>query len=365
MTALTIENLSKDYGGGAALRGFSLEVADGELVAIVGPSGCGKSTLLRTVAGLEEETSGTVRLGGRVLNGLAPRDRDVALMFQSYTLLPHLTVAENLAFGLKLRGTPRAKREAAARETARLLGIENLLARLPAEISGGERQRVALGRSILRSPQAFLFDEPLSSLDAQMRLQLRVEIQRLHQRMRVPMLFVTHDQNEALTLGDRVVVLNQGVIQQVSPPEELYRRPANAFVASFIGAPGMNLFAGRVEEDDADLGLRFVSPALSFPVPRDREALLRGRGAVTAGIRPEHLRPAGGNGAAPSEALLRGEVTAAERQAGQTTLYQQQGAISFAARVAGDFSAHAGEARSWSFDPADLFFFDAEGGAIR
>ena len=371
MTALIIENLNKDYAGAgtasrgpAALRDFSLEVADGELVAIVGPSGCGKSTLLRTVAGLEEETSGTVRLGARVLNGRAPKDRDVALMFQSYTLLPHLTVAENLAFGLKLRGVPRAEREVQAREAARLLGIENLLARLPAEISGGERQRVALGRAILRKPQAFLFDEPLSSLDAQMRLQLRVEIQRLHQRMRVPMLFVTHDQNEALTLGDRVVVLNHGVIQQVSPPEELYRRPANAFVASFIGSPGMNLFAGRIEEI-AGVGLRFVSTALSFDIPRERESALRGLGEVTAGVRPEHLRAAALEAAGAGEIVLRGEVTASERQAGQTTLYQQQAGVTFAARITGDFPARSGEARGWTFDPADLFFFDSTGAALH
>ncbi|MCD6025162.1 MAG: ugpC [Fibrobacteria bacterium] len=370
MTALKIENLSKDYGGSAgaaALRDFSLEVADGELVAIVGPSGCGKSTLLRAIAGLEEETSGTVRLGGRVLNGRAPKDRDVALMFQSYTLLPHLTVAENLAFGLRLRGIPRAARETQARDTARLLGIENLLARLPSEISGGERQRVALGRAILRRPRAFLFDEPLSSLDAQMRLQLRVEIQRLHQRMQVPMLFVTHDQTEALTLGDRVVVLNRGVIQQVSPPDELYRRPANAFVASFIGSPGMNLFAGRVEEDPAALGLRFVSPALSFAVPPDREAAVRPtskeRAGITAGIRPEHLRPAEA-GSAEAGGLLIGEVAASERQAGQTTLYHQHEGAGFAARVPGDFSVRPGAVARWTFDPADLFFFDANGARI-
>jgi multiple sugar transport system ATP-binding protein len=365
MTSLKIENLSKDYGGRpsagsgegspAALRNFSLEVADGELVAIVGPSGCGKSTLLRTLAGLEEETSGTMTLGGRALNGRAPKDRDLALMFQSYTLLPHLTVLENLAFGLKLRGEPRASREAQARETAALLGIDRLLARMPAEISGGERQRVALGRAILRRPKAFLFDEPLSSLDAQMRLQLRVEIQRLHQRVRVPMLFVTHDQTEALTLGDRVVVLDRGEIQQVAAPEELYRRPANAFVASFIGAPGMNLFAGRIE------GARFVSPALSLDLPPARaEGILRaarGNPEVTLGIRPERLRPADPG----TEAPLRGEVTASERQAGQTTLYHQQGGAVFAARVPGEFPARPGEPRAWTFEAEDLFFFGADG----
>lgn len=355
MARLIIERLDKVYPGGThALRDFSLEVADGELVAIVGPSGCGKSTLLRMLAGLEEETSGVIRLGDRALNGLAPKDRDLALMFQSYTLLPHLTVAENLAFGLKLRGTPRALRTQKAREAAALLGIENLLHRLPSEISGGERQRAALGRAVLRSPRAFLFDEPLSSLDAQMRLQLRVEIQRLHQRTPVPMLFVTHDQSEALTLGDRVVVLERGLVRQIATPEDLYQRPANAFTASFIGAPGMNLFPGKVE--DAESGPRFVSPAFCFE-PTERQAgRLRGRTAVTAGIRPERLRA--GNAGSP----LRGEVTAVERQAGQATLYLQNAGIMFAAKAGTDFSARVGDPTAWDFDKADIFLFDSETG---
>jgi multiple sugar transport system ATP-binding protein len=359
MATLLIENLGKRYGkpGGAgawALRDFSLEITDGELVAIVGPSGCGKSTLLRMLAGLEDETAGTIRLGERVLNGLAPKDRDLALMFQSYTLLPHLTVEENMAFGLKLRGESKASRTAKAREAARLLGIESLLGRLPSEISGGERQRAALGRAILRSPSAFLFDEPLSSLDALMRLQLRVEIQRLHQRVKVPMLFVTHDQSEALTLGDRVVVLNRGVMQQVATPEDLYRRPANAFVASFIGAPGMNLFAGRVERDagGAPDSAHFVSPALSFGLTPEQVKRIGGLSEVTAGIRPEHLRRAN-----TESAGLRGEVTAVERQAGQATLYMQNGEVSFAAKAGEDFSARPGDTAGWTFDPGEVFFF--------
>jgi multiple sugar transport system ATP-binding protein len=360
MAALILENLGKRYGrekdGGAwALRDFSLEIRDGELVAIVGPSGCGKSTLLRMLAGLEEESTGTIRLGGRVLNGLAPKNRDLALMFQSYTLLPHLTIAENLAFGLKLRGEGKTARLEKAREAARLLGIEPLLQRLPSEISGGERQRAALGRAILRSPSAFLFDEPLSSLDAQMRLQLRVEIQRLHQRMRVPMLFVTHDQSEALTLGDRVVVLNRGVIQQVAPPEELYRRPANAFTASFIGAPGMNLFPGRLERGGDEDKPRFVSPALSFDLTPELAARARGLDEVTVGLRPEHLRRA--EATANPTCALRGEVTAVERQAGQATLYLQHGGTSFAAKAGEDFSARPGDITGWSFDAAHLFLF--------
>lgn len=357
MAALTITGLGKRYGadGPWALRGFDLAVGDGELVAIVGPSGCGKSTLLRMLAGLEDETTGTVLLGDRALNGLPPRERDLALMFQSYTLLPHLTVAENLAFGLRLRGIPRAERARRARDTARLLGVESLLARLPSEISGGERQRVALGRAVLREPSAFLFDEPLSSLDAQMRLQLRVEIQRLHQRVKVPMLFVTHDQSEALTLGDRVLVLNRGVIQQVAPPEALYRNPANAFVAAFIGAPGMNLFPGRVENGSGPAA-RFLSPALAFDLPASLAAQAAGRTALTVGVRPEHLRAAD-----PADAPLRGTVTAVERQAGQTTLYLQHGDVSFAARGAG-FDARPGDATGWTFDACDAYAFDAASG---
>jgi ABC-type sugar transport system ATPase subunit len=368
---LTIEKLGKRYAGSGtwALRDFSLEVGDGELVAIVGPSGCGKSTLLRILAGLEEETSGTILLGkrgegpsARILNGLAPRDRDLALMFQSYTLLPHLTVEENMGFGLKLRGVPRAERARRVGETARTLGIEPLLARLPSEISGGERQRAALGRAVLREPVAFLFDEPLSSLDALMRLQLRVEIQRLHLRARVPMLFVTHDQGEALTLGDRVVVLEGGVIRQVASPEDLYARPANAFVASFIGAPGMNLFAGRVERGAANTsGARFVSPALSCALTEEQAARVGGLDEVTVGLRPENLRRA-----ETPDAPLRGEVTAVERQAGQATLYLRGGGdVPFAARAGTDFSARAGDALGWTFDAEDVFLFGgAEGSRL-
>lgn len=365
MASLHIDNLGKRYdkSGAWALRDFSLEVGDGELVAIVGPSGCGKSTLLRMVAGLETETTGIIRLGDRVLNGLAPKDRDVALMFQSYTLLPHLTIEENLAFGLKLRGVPKTERVRRAREAAGMLGITPLLGRLPSQISGGERQRAALGRAILRDPAAFLFDEPLSSLDAQMRLQLRVEIQRLHQRTRVPMLFVTHDQSEALTLGDRVLVLNRGEIQQVASPEELYRRPANAFVASFIGAPGMNLFAGRVQADNGEdgddatrtghaPGKRFVSPALNFRLSPARAAQLAEGMEITVGLRPEHLRRADG-----ASARVHGTVTAVERHAGQTTLYLEHGPTPFAARLADDFSSRPGDACGWTFDDADVFVF--------
>jgi multiple sugar transport system ATP-binding protein len=370
MATLHIERLGKRYGnsGDWALRDFSLTVGDGELVAIVGPSGCGKSTLLRMVAGLEPESAGTIALGTRVLNDLAPKDRDLALMFQSYTLLPHLTVEENLAFGLKLRGVPKAERLTRARGAAETLGLMRLLARLPSEISGGERQRAALGRAILREPAAFLFDEPLSSLDAQMRLQLRVEIQRLHQRVRVPMLFVTHDQSEALTLGDRVLVLNRGAIQQIAPPEELYLRPANAFVASFIGAPGMNLFAGRLVKDAATSGAaRFESSLFTLDLPPALAAAVAELGdgePLTLGVRPEHLKRTEPHTVGPA---VTGTVTAVERHAGQATVYlerrEEAGAVSFAARTPEAFAIRPGDATSWTFEAHDVHLFAGPNGA--
>ncbi len=355
MERLTLTDLGKTFPGDVrALEGFSLEVGDGELVAVVGPSGCGKSTLLRLIAGLEEESFGTIRLGERVLNGLPPKDRDVAIVFQSYTLLPHLTLAENLGFGLKLRGETRQNRETKVLEIARLLGIESLLGRHPDAVSGGERQRTALGRAILRRPGIFLFDEPLSSLDAQTRLQLRVEIQRLHRRLNTPMLFVTHDQSEALTLGDRVVVLNRGRIQQIATPEELVRHPANTFVAAFIGAPGMNLFPGRPETVGGQV--HFRSAALEFSLSPEAASRLGNRAEVIAGIRPEHLvaeNPSTRGG-------LVGEITAVERQAGQICLYLHHGGISFAARLPeAPENAGVGETMGFGFDPARIAFFDA------
>ena len=356
MSALIIKNLSKTFPGGTrALRDFSLQVEEGELVAIVGPSGCGKSTLLRIVAGLEEASSGTVQLGGRTLDGLHPKDRDVGMVFQSYTLLPHLTVSENMAFGLKMRGVSKKDRTTKAVETARLLGIENLLDRLPSEISGGERQRAALGRAILRQPGVYLFDEPLSSLDAQMRLQVRVEIQKLHQRSPVPMLYVTHDQSEALTLGDRIMVLHQGSIQQVAPPEEIIRRPTNTFVAAFIGAPGMNLVRGRIET--VENSVRFISPPLNFTLPPEQASILRGHGEVLAGIRPEHLSP-------EMNGSLRGEVTVVERQPPGCCLYVKNGETTFAVRTHEVLSVRTGETMAFGFDADKVLFYGTESGEL-
>ena len=352
MPALILEKISKTYAGGVeALRDFNLKVAEGELAAIVGPSGCGKSTLLRIIAGLETPSAGTVRLGEKSLDGLHPKDRDVGMVFQSYTLLPHLTVGENMAFGLKMRGVPRPERHHRAAEIARLLGIEPLLTRLPSEISGGERQRAALGRAILRQPGVYLFDEPLSSLDAQMRLQVRVEIQKLHQRSSVPMLYVTHDQSEALTLGDRVVVLNRGQIQQVAPPEAILGRPENTFTAAFIGSPGMNLLRGTFETRGRDL--HFQSPALNFILPPEKVSAVRGCREGIAGIRPEHLiADAGGT--------LRGEVKAVERLVPGCCVYLRNGDVPFAVRTPDTIPARPGATLSFRVNPAQVLFYGTE-----
>jgi ABC-type sugar transport system ATPase subunit len=246
MCTVSLQHLGKDHGSTRVLGDVSLEIGAGELLVLVGPSGCGKSTLLRCIAGLETLTRGSILLDGRDVTNVEPRDRDLAMVFQSYALYPHLTVRENLAFGLKMRKTPRAESDARVKEAAAMLGLENLLERKPGQLSGGQRQRVAMGRAVVRRPKAFLFDEPLSNLDASLRGQMRVEIMRLHQRLKSTMIYVTHDQVEAMTLADRIAVLDKGALQQVGKPDDLYARPANLFVARFIGTPEMNVIdAGR------------------------------------------------------------------------------------------------------------------------
>src|SRR5438309_837290 len=244
MAQVVLKDLNKMYDDVHAVKDVNLNILDKEFVVLVGPSGCGKSTTLRMIAGLEEITSGEIQIGNRVVNDLPPKDRDIAMVFQNYALYPHMTVYENMAFGLKLRKYPKAEIQKRVRETAEILGIDPLLDRLPKGLSGGQRQRVAVGRAIVRQPKAFLFDEPLSNLDARMRVQMRMEISRLHQRLAATMVYVTHDQIEAMTMGDRIAVLKNGVVQQLAGPLELYRHPANLFVAGFIGAPPMNLFRG-------------------------------------------------------------------------------------------------------------------------
>ncbi|AWM28285.1 sugar ABC transporter ATP-binding protein [Sinorhizobium fredii USDA 205] len=280
MASVTIQQVRKQYGAVPVIHGVSMDIEDGEFVTLVGPSGCGKSTLLRMLAGLEDISGGEIRIGGRVVNDVAPKERDIAMVFQSYALYPHMTVAENMGFALKLKGEGKAAIEKRVREAADILALGPLLDRLPKQLSGGQRQRVAMGRAIVRHPQVFLFDEPLSNLDAKLRVTMRAEIKDLHQRLKTTTVYVTHDQIEAMTMADRIVVMRGGNVEQIGKPLELYDRPANTFVATFIGSPAMNLFEGS----PADEG--FVTrDGVFLPMPGDYQ----GAAAAIYGIRPEHL----------------------------------------------------------------------------
>jgi multiple sugar transport system ATP-binding protein len=290
MATVTFENVSKLYGDVQAVKDLSLEIGDGEFMVLVGPSGCGKTTSLRMIAGLEEITSGTLRIGDRIVNDVPPKDRDIAMVFQSYALYPHMSVRENLAFGLKLRKVPKAEIERRVAETADTIQLGKLLDRKPKELSGGQRQRVALGRAIVREPAVFLMDEPLSNLDAKLRVQTRAEIARLHQRLKTTIVYVTHDQVEAMTMGSRIAVMNDGLMQQVGTPQVLYDTPINRFVAGFIGSPSMNF--SEVHMEGSGDAARLVGPAdWSIPLPtRYREAATPRAGkTLIAGFRPEHL----------------------------------------------------------------------------
>ena len=285
VASVNIVDVRKSYGGHEVIHGVSIPISDGEFVALVGPSGCGKSTLLRMIAGLEEISGGDIRIGDKVVNGLQPKDRDIAMVFQNYALYPHKTVAENMGFALKLRKTPRAEIEARVKKAAEILDLVPYLSRYPRQLSGGQRQRVAMGRAIVRAPQVFLFDEPLSNLDAKLRVQMRAEIKELHQRLKTTTVYVTHDQVEAMTMADKIVVLHDGIVEQAGTPLELYDRPSNLFVAGFIGSPSMNMIKGTIRGG--------ASPCFETPdgtrlplaaVPDGADGL-----DAVYGIRPEHL----------------------------------------------------------------------------
>ncbi len=290
MAQVQLSRVRKAFGATTVLRDIELTVADGELVVIVGPSGCGKSTLLRIIAGLEEATEGDIRIDGALVNDASPAQRGVAMVFQSYALYPHMTVFENMAFALKVARTPSEATEKAVREAARILDIEPLLRRRPKDLSGGQRQRVAIGRAIVRQPKVFLFDEPLSNLDAALRVRMRFEFVKLHQTLRATMIYVTHDQAEAMTLADRIVVLRAGRVEQIGAPLDLYRRPDNVFVAGFIGSPRINLFSGEIlEADAAEATVRLASGDI-IRVETDAGRASAGE-TVTLGVRPEQLDP--------------------------------------------------------------------------
>ena len=290
MADVALENVTKVFPGGTvAVQDFTLTIENQEFIVLVGPSGCGKSTTLRMVAGLEEATSGTIRIGDRVVNDVPPKDRDIAMVFQNYALYPHMTVYKNMAFGLKLRRFPKAEIDSRVKEAAKILGIEALLERKPKALSGGQRQRVAVGRAIVRQPQAFLFDEPLSNLDAKLRVEMRAELKRLHHRLQTTVIYVTHDQAEAMTLGDRVVVMNDGRIQQVAPPLTVYDYPVNRFVAGFLGTPAMNFMGGRLAADGDRLVFEVDSVRIALPVEVAARVKSYVGKRVTLGVRPEDI----------------------------------------------------------------------------
>jgi len=294
MAEVHIKKVVKKYDEVLAVRGIDLDIRDHEFVVLVGPSGCGKTTTLRMIAGLEDITDGEIAIGGDVVNDVPPKDRDIAMVFQNYALYPHMTVHQNMSFGLRLKKFPKDEINRRVADAARILDITELLDRKPKQLSGGQRQRVAMGRAIVRNPKVFLFDEPLSNLDAKLRVQMRIEIKKVHQKVRTTTVYVTHDQIEAMTLADRVVVMNHGVIEQVGTPHELYHHPRTRFVAGFIGSPAMNFIPCNIQEEGGQLKLR-VNDVLSFAVPPARAQKYtqhKGNGSVLLGLRPEHLTEA-------------------------------------------------------------------------
>ena len=367
MASLTFEHIDKIYPGGTqAIFDFSLAIADGEVLALVGPSGCGKSTLLRLLAGLDDATRGGLHIGGELVNDLPPQRRNVAMVFQDYALYPHMTVRANLEFPLKMRDQSRADIARQVAWAAELLSLGELLDRLPRQLSGGQRQRVAMGRALVRQPAAFLMDEPLSNLDARLRVQIRAELSELLERLGATTLYVTHDQAEAMTLGDRVAVLDHGRLQQVAPPQELYERPANTFVAGFIGNPPMNLFPARLTAAEDGLWLRLGEQALLLEWPATVAERWRTwlDAPLTVGIRPEHLRLV-----SDGDDGMRATVSDAEYLGHETLLHvrvdgQDSAGSVLVARLPGIRPFHKGEAVRLRLDAARLQGFGPDGAAL-
>ena len=366
MARVKLEGVRKVYGDSGdhvAVHGVDLEVQDGEFVVLVGPSGCGKSTTLRMIAGLESISAGKLWIGDRLVNDLSPKDRDIAMVFQSYALYPHMSVFENMAFALKLRKLPKAEIDTRVRAAAEILGISEILDRTPKQLSGGQRQRVAVGRAIVRQPQVFLFDEPLSNLDAKLRVQTRREITKLHRQLKATMIYVTHDQVEAMTMGDRIVVLNAGRVQQIDRPLDLYAYPANRFVAGFIGSPSMNFIEGRV----TDTGSVFAAKGELFSVPLStaQTESMRGRAGrdVVLGVRPEDIRVAAA-GATTDDPTVTVRLDAIEPMGNEVFIHARTGEQDITARVIPQPLPEPGQPVRLAFERSKLHFFDAESGAV-
>jgi multiple sugar transport system ATP-binding protein len=363
--ALQINALKKSYGAVEVLKDVNVSMAPGEFLVLVGPSGCGKSTLLNCIAGLEEITSGELRIGGRDVTNEPPKDRDIAMVFQSYALYPTMTVAENIGFGMKIRKVPADKAKAKIDEVAKLLQIDHLLDRQPSQLSGGQRQRVAMGRAIVRNPKVFLFDEPLSNLDAKLRVQMRTEIKRVHQKVPVTTVYVTHDQVEAMTLADRVVVMNNGIIEQVGAPNELYHHPATRFVAGFIGSPAMNFIPCTLEQAGSGLLVR-LSSELALPIPDDRAGAYRDHVGkkLEFGIRPEHLtevrHPREGEAMAPMSATL----DVVEPMGMETLAYFTVNGAEVCARMDPSANPQAGQKTALSANMSHMHLLDPQSNRV-
>jgi len=354
LATVTFDHITKRFTGETmAVQDFNLEVNDGEFLVLVGPSGCGKTTALRCVAGLETISEGRLLIGERVVNDVAPKDRDIAMVFQSYALYPHMSVYDNLAFGLKLRKVPKAEIDRRVREAAAILALEKFLDRKPKALSGGQRQRVALGRAIVREPQVFLMDEPLSNLDAKLRVQTRAEILRLHQRLKTTMIYVTHDQVEAMTMGDRIAVMRDGILQQVGIPKQLYDHPANVFVAGFIGSPAMNLFTARVDGSDlrvADVRLELTGTAAEVVADRPRDS------EMTVGFRPEHLEL--GDGVSEPAVRIPASVDVVEFLGDQELIHAQAAGGELLAVVSSNHRLKTGDRVEFRLGLEKLHLFD-------
>ena len=357
MAGLEFIGVRKTYPNGfRAIHGVDTSVADGAFIVIVGPSGCGKSTLLRMVAGLETVTEGEIRIGGRPVNALEPADRNIAMVFQNYALYPHMSVFDNMAYGLRNRRTPKDEIERRVADASRILQLDGMLDRRPSQLSGGQRQRVAMGRAIVREPEVFLFDEPLSNLDAKLRVQMRLEIKRLQRDLGTTSLYVTHDQVEAMTLADRLIVMNAGVAEQIGSPLDVYAEPATVFVAGFIGSPAMNFLAGTPAPDGPGVVLDGSAQALPFPLPSSAP-----RGKVTVGIRPEHLEPVSRDAATLELAVDLVEALGADSLVhGQLAGDGQGPAVTV--RVDGALRVAAGETLPLALAPERVHFFDAGNG---
>jgi multiple sugar transport system ATP-binding protein len=357
MANVTIRNLNKNYENGFhAVKDVNLEIRDKEFMVLVGPSGCGKTTTLRMVAGLEEITSGEILIGAEVVNDLPPMDRNIAMVFQNYALYPHKSVYQNMAFGLQMRKYPKDEIEKRVREAAEILGIEPLLERKPRQLSGGQRQRVAVGRAIVRHPEVFLFDEPLSNLDAQLRVQMRVELKRLHERLETTAIYVTHDQVEAMTLGDRVVVMKDGRVQQVGEPLELYGKPSNRFVAGFIGSPAMNFIHVTISDPGGVLWADAEGLRLKVPLKLIERVRAHAGKQVTLGVRPEALHPA--TGTDPAEHCFDATVDVVEPLGNEILVNFRAGGAPMVARVDPAVRVKAHQSIRLALDPERVHFFD-------